>query len=609
MLFFIKNNKWEKIFYSFGGYRALRNVNSYKSNTVPYFLQNRATDYPDRIAYSFPDFQQVYTWSTVWQEVRLIAKGFLQIGIQKGDSIAMLMPGRIELVLSMFAAACVGAVIVPLNTYSKKNELQAYLMDSRPTAMIIGTQGHHLHYPTMLQEIIAECISSGLDPSWLPSAIYVLNERVEDSVPFHSFAELMAGNTNVDDQLFHLACQSTSPRDPLIQLYTSGTLGSPKGVLRTTASFLSSANSKTKQGLGTSLLVKLGDQITRNFSIMNLLPLYHLGGFATIFTSLHAYNLRVVMLSHFNPLNALSNLEKESCKILIGTPFMIQQMLLSPKRCEFDLTSLIGLAFTSAAVNSTIIQKVTKELSLIFFMVSYGSSEAGSVANGICFLNGRKNVMLAVLFRILKHTNLLNGQIQQQDFENHTYSLAGKIDKGVEVNIVSPETEEPLPICKQGEIVIRSHRVMRYTKEHKDKPCFTKDGWYKSGDLGFLDDKGHLTITGRLNRIISRGGEKISPVEIENILLNHSDVEEALVLGVPDDIYGEQICACIVARQGANLNPEQLRNEMAHYLSTFKLPRYFVLFPNFPLSATGKISIADIRLLAMDQIGELSIHA
>lgn len=587
----------------------IKNKNRFNRDTIPYMLQNRNESCPRAIAYSFPEFKQHYAWSTIWREVQLIAKGFLQLGIKKGDRIALLMPGRMEMILSMYAAACVGAIIVPLNTYSKKDELQNYLKESTPAAMIIGREGHQIHYPSLMQEIISDCNRSGIDSSWIPPYIFILDHETRVPAPFRPYSELFALGEKGDASDFTAACLSNIPGDPLILLYTSGTLASPKGVLRSTSSFLTSNSETNNHGKTAAILIKISDRITRYFSVMNLLPLYHLGGFAMIFTGLKASNIRIVMLSHFNPLNALSIVEREKCKVLIGTPFMILQMLTSPKRSQFNLSSVLGVTLTSAAVNSSILQKVTKELNLYFFMVTYGSSEAGAVANGTCFLNQRNNIMLRLLYSLLKRTNLLSGLIPYNEFENASYSIGGKVDKAVEVKILHPETGEPLPLHEHGEIAIRSYRVMRYTKENKERPCYTEDGWYKSGDLGFLDEKNLLTITGSLQRLISRGGEKISPVEIESVLLRHKDVEEALVLGIPNDLNGEQVCACVVAKQGASLTSEQLKNDLAPHLSFFKLPRYIVFLPSFPLSPTGKIPVAEIRSLVLEGIGELRKNA
>lgn len=130
------------------------------------------------------------------------------------------------------------------------------------------------------------------------------------------------------------------------------------------------------------------------------------------------------------------------------------------------------------------------------------------------------------------------------------------------------------------------------------------DGWFRSGDLGYLDASGHLIVTGRIKRIISRGGEKISPVEIEHALLKLPGVEAAFVVGVPDDKYGEQVCACIVPLRDATLITEKIRHDLAGMLSAFKIPAHFLYVPYLPMSPTGKIAVADVRGLALAQLGE-----
>jgi fatty-acyl-CoA synthase len=509
----------------------------------------------------------------------------------------------------MYAAACVGAVAVPLNTYTKKRELQSYLSDAKPVVMIIGTKGQHVNYPALMKELISESHLKGNECSWIPSTIFILEDVERLSPPFKAYSELFDLALKKSRKDFFNACNSTSSNDPFILIYTSGTLGVPKGVLRSTASFLVKGSGKDRSEGAPTIMMKIIDKITRKFPIMNLLPLYHLGGFSTIFTSLKTSNIRIIMLSHFNPINALSVISKEKCRFLVGTPFMIQQMLNIPNRNKKDLESLIGLIFTSSAVNNLILKRVTSELKLLFFMVSYGSTEAGSVANGVCFLNRKSNPLVSLLIYFLKHTNLVSGLIDPSDFEETAYSLAGKVDKSVEIRIVDKISGDTLPLNQQGEITIRSHRVMRYAKYTDVAVSFTKDGWYKSADLGFLNEKGQLIITSRLHRLISRGGEKISPVEIENALLKLKSVEEAIVVGIPDELYGEQICACIVAKKGEILTTEKLHEELLPNLSTFKVPKYFVFLDQFPISSTGKISVSEIQMLAIDMIGEREVYA
>ncbi|MFD1773481.1 class I adenylate-forming enzyme family protein [Paenibacillus rhizophilus] len=583
-------------------------THEFDRDTVSELLKKRAAYAPRDIAYSFPEWDQHYTWSDMWENAAVLAKGFLRLGVKKGDRIALLMQGRMEMILAMFGAACIGAIVVPLNAYSKKDELQGYLDDSKPELLIIGTEGHGHHYPTLVREMIAE---SDKERPWIPAHVFVVGREEEAELPFLPFSDLYALAGQIREEEFVEVCAAVRCKDPLILLYTSGTTGRPKGVLRSTSSFLVSDGGYAQQGKPAEWLTRLSDRIIRRFSLMNLLPLYHLGGFASIFTGLKACNIRIVLLSHFNPVSALSAVERERCSILSGTPFMIQHMLALPGREGYNLSSLLGVVFTSSAVNGSLLKNIIHDpqLKLVFFMVSYGSSEAGSVSNGVCFVNRRKNAAWSMLFRLLNYSNLLSGRIDPGEFEDGDCSLGGKVDRGVQVRIVNPETGAVLSCLERGEIQIRSHRVMRYFKENQACCSFTEDGWYRSGDLGFLDNRGHLKITARMKRIISRGGEKICPVEIENVLMNHKDVSAAMVVGIPDELYGELVCACVIGKKGANLTEERLRMEITPHLSAFKIPRYFVFLDDLPLSPTGKLAVPAIQGLALERIGELRKNA
>lgn len=577
--------------------------NPYPPDTIPHLLYSRAVHTPRDIAYSFPELHQHGSWSDIWRGVRTLAGGYLRLGVKPGDRIAMLMTGRLELVMTMFAAACVGAVAVPLNAYSKKDELRAYLQASKPVVLLLGAEGHGLQYPAVMLELMREA-SAPAGTGFLPQHIIVLDDAASVPAPMLPYAELEAlGRATPADELDASAAW-LSPDEPVVLLFTSGTVGIPKAVLRTTASFFTSPEHghEPKIASGRSWLTGTVDRIARKFPMLSLLPLYHMGGFGTLLANLKVCNIRLFLLRHYSPANALAVLERERIRLLSGTPYMIQRLLTAPQRERHDLSALLGVAFTSAAVDRSVIRRVINELNLAFFLVSYGSSEAGAVANGVCLTERQGNMLLTLLIRGVTRLGLLSGCIPLEAFEQNPYSLAGKPDRGVDVRIVDPVSLAPLPPGGHGEIWIRSHRVMRYTNHAAVSPSYTADGWYRSGDLGWLDERGHLTISGRMHRIISRGGEKIAPADIEHALLAHPDIEEAMVLGVPDELYGEQICACIVPRSGSPLREADVRSFLQPRISAFKIPQHIFLLPGLPLAATGKIAVADIRRLAEERL-------
>ncbi|MBG8555985.1 class I adenylate-forming enzyme family protein [Hymenobacter guriensis] len=570
-------------------------------DTIPEMLCHRARYSPRDVAFCFPELQQSCTWEQLWAGVRLLAGALHRLGIQKGDRVAVLMEGSPELIQTLLAIVAVGAVAVPINAYSKNEELKAYCLDARPVALLLGTG------PKLLPsaELATEAQATPGFSIWLPPHVFVQGPPEEVPSPFRTLSDLLKTENQLPDESLLTLFRASYTQEPAFLLYTSGTTGQPKGVLRTTASFLI-AKQTNRSGLGGWLkarITRLSDQLTNRFTALVMLPLYHLGGIGLLFTALKVSNVRVVMLTRFNPVRALQSAAQEKCQFLIGTPFMVQAMLTSPLAHTTPLMSVLGIAFTSAAVNGPMLEKILAKLpQLYFFTVSYGSSEAGAVANGTCLVTKQGNLWVNLFLKLLRGMNLLNGFIAYEEFQATPHSICGPIDKHVQVRVADLHTGEVLPPDQPGEIQLRSHRVMRYAQTSITQESFLPEGWFKSGDIGYISPKGYLIISDRLKRLISRGGEKISPVEVENALLQHPGVAEAFVVGIPDELYGEQVCAAIIVQPGASVSAAQIQADLATRLSQFKVPKYVVPLTEFPLSGSGKISSESIKQLVLEQI-------
>ena len=573
------------------------------TDTVPYFLHKRATTTPTRIAYSFPELGQNCSWSELWNEVQATAKGLLRVGIEPGDRIALLLPDRIETIVSIYSAGCVGAVTVPLNTYSKKAELVGYLRDARAKAIVLGSGCHGLDFPSLMREILSD---HALDPSsrdWIPSRIFAVGCTTETNEGFEDFSILSALGRDADECILWSACRELKHTDHMVILYTSGTTGHPKRVVRNVASFLNSVSKAEDHRHAFSVTTSISDMMAGRLSLMNLLPLYHLGGIAALFTNLVDVNLRTVMLQYYHPVRALEILDSEGCQLLHCTPYMLSRMLSVPERQRFELSALIGVYFSGAAASAALLREIDEHLDVCFFGVSYGSTEAGAVANGIV-VRDRKKPVLARFLKLLLRTGVVGGEIPYASIRSSCYGVGGKVSRSAEVRVLDITTGQPLPAGIPGEIVVRGHRVMdRDPRDAADTP-FTGDGWLRTGDIGYLDEDRCLFVVERLKRVISRGGEKISALEVEDCLCEHESVAEAFAYGVPDPTYGEEICACVKPREEAEVTPDDLRRFLSSRLSAFKVPRDIVLVDSFPLSSTGKVSVADLRLLASSRTDE-----
>jgi fatty-acyl-CoA synthase len=575
------------------------------SNAIPGMLHQRALDFPDTPCYLFPERSQTCTWRSLWEEVKAVAAGLRQLGIQRGDRVAILMEGRAEQLICIYAAIAAGGVAVPLSTYLTKEELKGCLLEAKPAVFIMGSAEQHISY-SQLGDVVAaqpgpEAISAA---SWIPHYAFVQGSPVQSESAFQAYEALK--KVTEPNILPTVGISPLTAHDPAFLLFSSGTTGKPKAILRSAASFM--AQKPTDEGPQTnvfkSFLSRKGNSYVNRFGVVSLLPLYHLAGLGMALAPLQVCNIRLAMLARFNPVRGLEVVAQTKARFLIGTPHMVQAMLALEQASSIRLKSVLGVFFASAALQPHVLEQTIKGFkNLYFFTVSYGSTEAGAVANGTCFLNNRRHIVVSLLLRIMRRLNYLDGEIPLATFSNTTASIGGKIAHHVEVDIRNPHTGAQLSIGQEGEILVRSHRLMPYQDTSSNQTHFEEGGWFKTGDLGYVDAHNRIMITDRLKRIISRGGEKIVPAEIEHVMKQHPGIEEALVLGIPNALYGEVIGAVFTEKNGAAVSVAALREALQLSLSSFKVPQHFLRLSALPLNASGKIAVAEVRheLLQMSQ--------
>ncbi|RPD45837.1 long-chain fatty acid--CoA ligase [Hymenobacter sediminis] len=567
----------------------------FKLNTIPGMLHQRALEFPDTPCYLFPERGQTCTWRSLWQEVKAVAVGLRQLGIQRGDRIAILMEGCAEQLICIYAAIAAGGVAVPLSTYLTKEELRGCLLEARPAVFIIGSAEQHIAY-TQLQGVVAdrpgtEALS---DTHWIPHHAFVLGSAVDSSSFFRNYKTLKSE----PKPEYRPAIDSlpVTVHTPAFLLFSSGTTGKPKGILRSAASFMAKkpTDEIVKAPAFLSFFARKGNVYVNRFAGLSLLPLYHLAGIGILLTPLQVCNIRLAMLTRFNPVRALQSIAQTKARFLMGTPHMLQAMMaLEPATTQLE--SVLGIIFASAAVRPHVVKQAIQSCkNLYFFSVSYGSTETGAVANGTCFLPNNRHVAVSLLLRVMRRLNYLDGEIALEAFFQTTASIGGKVARQVEVGILSPHTGAWLPVGQEGEILVRSHRIMPY-QHTGTMDAQQEEGWFKTGDLGYVDARNCIMITDRLKHIISRGGEKISPAEIEKIMQQQPGIEEAVVVGVPDVLYGEVIGAAFTEKTGGAVSIEVLRETLQASLSSFKVPQYFLRLSALPLNANGKIAVAEVR--------------
>ncbi|MDO7884526.1 class I adenylate-forming enzyme family protein [Hymenobacter cheonanensis] len=558
----------------------------FSPQTLPALLCYRATHTPNAVAYRFPELEQVITWAQLWEQVQQLAAGLARQGIRPGDRVALLLEGRLELVAALLGTVALGAVAVPLNTYCTLAELRQYLADARPAALLISTSGVRVPY-------------QALATAGVPPLVFVLGAASALPAPLRPFADLL-GALPTEAEMRALGTAATAS-GPALLVYTAGSTGQPKGVVRSIASFIGAAGVPRPAGRIKAAGQRLRDRLMQRVGFLNLLPLYHQGGLATLLVLLASRNMPITMLTHFNPLTALRVAGQVRPRMLIATPHMLQAMLTAQPGTPPQLQSLWSVALGAAAITPPLLNMMlTKLPGLYLLSMGYGSSEVGTVASGTCFLTHNKSSVMARLVAGMRHLYLLTTEVPFSLFQQTAASVCGRLHKDVEVRTLDPQTGEPLPAGQPGELAVRSRYVMPYASD--DPATWSAENWFRTGDIGYVTPDNIVILTDRLKRLISRGGEKISPTEVEGAIRRHPAVADAYVVGVPDALYGEQVCAVVVEQTGTHLDVADLRTQLARELSQFKVPQYVVRVPALPLLGSGKVAGEEIRQEAIHRI-------
>lgn len=573
-------------------------------NTIPHLLALKASAFGSCVPYEFPELGQRCTWLELWIRVQSLAKGLLLSGVKKGDRVAILLPDRIETIASFYAAATIGAVAVPLDINSTKDELVGYLADAGVKAMIVGGQAHGTDLEALVAEMITEPARDGQVKEWLPELIFALKSPAAPEGEFSDLAALEALGRAAGDELLWPALLDASPDDPLVILYTSGATGRPKAVVRTTASFLAFLGGRSKHRPVRALLARLIDMVASRVSVLSVLPQYHLAGLSVVLSNLMMANYRLVMLQYFQPNRALEALESHKCRFMYGTSFMLTKILNVPERTGYDLSRLIGAGLGGEAVSPACLRAIEERSSIALLAIGYASTEAGAVATGVVSRVDKKSG-IALLFRLLILAGIFSGTIPYEKVRNSTHGVGGVVSKAAELRLVDLDTGEVQPKRVPGEIQVRASTLGRTTEVDEAGPTgdsvdgsFTTDGWLRTGDVGYIDDDDVLFIVDRVKRMISRGGEKISAAEVERCLLQHDRVAHAFVFPGADALYGEIVLALVVPGHGEPPSADELNEFMRARLSAFKVPEKLFFVEELPISAAGKLSVAQSERLA-----------
>ena len=490
------------------------------------------------------------TYRELWDRTTALAKALMACGVKKGDRVGMWSPNRFEWVVVQYATARIGAILVNVNPAYKASELRYALNQSGIGVLIMSAAFRATSYPEIWAKVKADCPEV--------KQVYVLEDDWDALVA-------RAGETS-DEVLAER--ESRNQFDDAINVqYTSGTTGAPKGATLSHHNILNNAYFIAQ-------ILKYDERDRVCIPV----PFYHCFGMVIGNLACTATGAAMVIPAEaFDPGDTLACIQEEKCTSLYGVPTMFIAQLNHPEFERFDCSSLRTGVMAGSLCPVEVMKQVQTKMNMTEVTICYGMTETSPVST----------------------------QSRTDDPLDKRVSTVGTIHPHAEIKVVDPETGAVLPRGEQGELCTRGYCVMLgyWNNPEATAEAIDAAGWMHTGDLATMDDEGYLEITGRIKDMIIRGGENIYPREIEEFLYTHPDVEDAQVIGVPSEKYGEEVMAWIKTKGGKALGDGDLTAFCKGEIATFKIPRYWKLVEAFPMTVTGKIQKYRMREIAMEELG------
>ncbi len=518
--------------------------------TIGQNLKQTVLAYPLQTAIISAEQNRQLNYTEFWQATTQIARSLIALGLQSGDRLGIWSPNRYEWTLLQYATARIGIILVNINPAYRVSELEYVLRQATIKIMVACVRFKSSEYKAMIEAVRNSCPS--------------LEHEIYFETNWEAFLD--KGNT-VDDAVLSSWEEKVKIDDPVNIQYTSGTTGFPKGVTLSHHNILNNGFF-----IGERLKYSVSDKVCIP------VPFYHCFGMVigNLACTTHAATM-VIPSEAFDPVQSLEAVEKYQCTSLYGVPTMFIAMLAAEQFDQFNLSSLRTGVMAGATCPVAVMQQVKSRMHMEEVSVCYGMTETSPVS-----LQTKIGVPL-----------------------EKQVSTVGTVMDHLEVKIINPATGQTVPQGVKGELCTRGYSVML---KYWNNPVATEavkdeSGWMHTGDEGMMDAEGYITITGRIKDLIIRGGENISPKEVEDFLYTHESVEEVQVIGVPDEKFGEQIMAWIKFEAGKTATMQELTDYCKQSIAYYKIPRYWKFVDSFPMTITGKVKKNEMRAIATAELG------
>lgn len=510
-----------------------------------------------------------FTYRQLQQVVNQFACALLRLGFKPGDRLGIWSPNCAEWAITQFATHKIGVILVNMNPSYRRTELDYALNKVSCRGLVMATRFKDSDYEAMLNDLVPELptheIGAELNTARAPSLRHVIRIDGEASRGMLGFQELLTEPSA--EELEHLAQIGQELQfDQAINIqFTSGTTGNPKGTMLTHHNILNNG-----YFVGETIRLTPEDKVCIS------VPLFHCFGMVMGNLACITHGSTMVYPSPvFNPLESLQATHEERCTASYGVPTMFIAMLEHPRFNEFDLSSLRTGIMAGTTCPAEIMKQVMSKMHMEEVTICYGMTETAPVS-------------------MQTHTD---------DPFDKKVNTVGRIHPHVEVKIVDPFGNIVLR-GESGELCTRGYSVMLgyWEDEAKTRESIDEAGWMHTGDLAVMDEEGYGKIIGRIKDLVIRGGENLFPREIEDFLYKHPDILDVQVIGVPDDKYGEELCAWIILRPGKEVTEDNIREFCEGEISRQKIPRYIKFVTEFPMTGSGKVQKFKMREMMQSEI-------
>ena len=538
--------------------------------TIPALLADTVARFGPRPAVRFCEQDIAWTWREFATVVDEMAAGLLDLGLQRGDRLGIWAPNRAEWLVTQFATARIGVILVNINPAYRLSELEHALKVSGCKAIVSAERLKTSMYLQMLQTLAPELAHSApgqLRAAKLPELRWVIRMGDEATPGMLGYDALLERGRaalrtiDLDAMSTQLDCH-----DAINIQFTSGTTGSPKGATLTHHNVVNNAR-----------FIAMAMSFSEVDSLCIPVPLYHCFGMVLAVLACVSTGARMVFPGEsFDPLATLQAVADERCTALHGVPTMFIAELDHARFGEFDLTNLRTGIMAGSPCPIETMKQVVARMHMREVTIAYGMTE----------------------------TSPVSFQSSTTDPLERRVATVGRIQPRLEAKVVDTVTGQVVPVGEKGELLVRGYSVMQgYWGDAQRTAEAIRDGWMHTGDLATIDAEGYCNIVGRAKDMLIRGGENVYPREIEEFLFRHPKVQSVQVFGVPDAKYGEEICAWITPKPGQRCTEQEIRDFCRDQIAHYKVPRYIRFVDDMPMTITGKIQKFVMREKMIEELG------